>query len=128
MVSLDGVYKSVLKTMNDDVKKETETDIFRSFESELGRTMSPMELEIINGWLDIGINEEIILGALREAIYNGVSNFRYIDKIIDTWSKKGFKTMDDVNNYLKNRKEEKGKDKEISKKEQEILDYDWLDE
>ncbi len=128
VVSLDGVYKSVLKTMNDDVKKETETDIFRSFESELGRTMSPMELEIINGWLDIGINEEIILGALREAIYNGVSNFRYIDKIIDTWSKKGFKTMDDVNNYLKNRKEEKGKDKEISKKEQEILDYDWLDE
>ena len=128
VVSLDGVYKSVLKTMNDDVKKETETDIFRSFESELGRTMSPMELEIINGWLDIGINEEIILGALREAIYNGVSNFRYIDKIIDTWSKKGFKTMDDVNNYLKNRKEENGKDKEISKKEQEILDYDWLDE
>ncbi len=128
VVSLDGVYKSVLETTEEDRKMNVQTDIFRSFESELGRTMSPMELEIINGWLDIGISEEIILGALKEAIYNGVSNFRYIDKIIDTWSKKGFKTMDDVNNYLKNRKEEKDKNKEISKKEQEILDYDWLDD
>ena len=128
VVSLDGVYKSVLETTEKDRKMNVQTDIFRSFESELGRTMSPMELEIINGWLDIGISEEIILGALKEAIYNGVSNFRYIDKIIDTWSKKGFKTMDDVNNYLKNRKEEKDKNKEISKKEQEILDYDWLDD
>ena len=128
VVSLDGVYKSVLETTEKDRKMNVQTDIFRSFESELGRTMSPMELEIINGWLDIGISEEIILRALKEAIYNGVSNFRYIDKIIDTWSKKGFKTMDDVNNYLKNRKEEKDKNKEISKKEQEILDYDWLDD
>ena len=128
VVSLDGAYKSIIGSLSEEVKKNTEGDIFRSFESELGRTMSPMELEIINGWLDIGISEDIILGALKEAIYNGVSNFRYIDKIIDTWSKKGFKTMDDVNNYLKNRKEEKNKNKEISDKEQEILDYDWLDE
>ena len=127
VVSLDGAYKSIIGSLSEEVKKNTEGDIFRSFESELGRTMSPMELEIINGWLDIGISEDIILGALKEAIYNGVSNFRYIDKIIDTWSKKGFKTMDDVNNYLKNRKEEKNKNKEISDKEQEILDYDWLD-
>ena len=127
VVSLKGIYENIINNTMDDVKKETETDIFRSFESELGRTMSPMELEIINGWLDIGISEEIILGALREAIYNGVSNFRYIAKIIDAWSKKGFKTMDDVNNYLKNRKDSKNKNKEISKKEQEILDYDWLD-
>ncbi len=127
VVSLDGAYKSIIGSLSEEVKKNTEGDIFRSFESELGRTMSPMELEIINGWLDIGISEDIILGALKEAIYNGVSNFRYIDKIIDTWSKKGFKTMNDVNNYLKNRKEEKNKNKEISDKEQEILDYDWLD-
>lgn len=127
VVSLDGFYEKVLETTMTLVKDDTQIDVFRSFESELGRTMSPMELEIINGWLDIGISEEIILGALKEAIYNGVSNFRYIDKIIDTWSKKGFKTMNDVNNYMKNRKDNKSKDKEISKREQEIADYDWLD-
>ena len=82
---------------------------------------------MINGWLISGTPEEIVLGALREAIYNGVSNFRYIDKIIYEWEKKGFKTMDDVNKHIRSRREDKNKDKVISKKEQDILDYDWLD-
>ena len=90
--------------------------------------MSSMELEIINGWLSSGSSEEIVLGALKEAVYNGVTNFRYIDKIIYEWGKKGFKTMDDVNKHMKNRREEKYKDKEVSKKEEAILDYDWLDD
>ena len=85
-----------------------------------------MELEFINAWVKSGTPKELILGALREAVYNGVRQFRYIDKIIYEWGKKGFKTMDDVNNHLKNRREEKNKDKVISKKEQEISDYDWL--
>ena len=82
---------------------------------------------MINGWLISGTPEEIVLGALREAIYNGVSNFRYIDKIIYEWEKKGFKTMDDVNKHIRSRREDKNKDKVITKKEQDILDYDWLD-
>ena len=54
-------------------------------------------------------------------------NFRYIDRILYEWDKKGFKTMDDVNKHMKSRREEKFKDKEVSKKEETILDYDWLD-
>ena len=27
-------------------------------------------------------SEELIVGALKEAVYNGVNNFRYIDKIL----------------------------------------------
>lgn len=128
VVNLDGFYSMVLDDNYKEAQKNVESDVFRSFESELGRTMSPMELEKINDWLDRGISEELILGALKEAIYNGVTHFRYIDKIIDTWAKKGFKTMDEVNSYLKNRRDEYNKEKEISKKEQEISDYDWLDE
>ena len=37
------------------------------------------------------------------------------------------KTMDDVNKHLVSRKDNKNNDKVITKKEQEILDYDWLD-
>lgn len=127
VVVLDGVYSSVIDNTISEAKEEVKEDVFKVFERELGRTMSSMELELINGWLISGTPEELILGALREAIYNGVSNFRYIDKIIYEWEKKGFKTMDDVNAYMKNRRETKSKDKEINKKEQEILDYDWLD-
>ena len=127
VVVLDGVYSSVIDNTISETKEDVKEDVFKVFERELGRTMSSMELELINGWLISGTPEELILGALREAIYNGVTNFRYIDKIIYEWEKKGFKTMDDVNAYIKNRREEKSKDKVISKKEQDILDYDWLD-
>lgn len=128
VVKLDGVYSSIIENTNEETKEEVKEDIFKTFEKELGRTMSPMELELINGWLISGTPEEIILGALREAVYNGVNNFRYIDKIIYEWEKKGFKNMNDVNAYIKNRYDEKVKDKAVIKKEQEISDYDWLDE
>lgn len=126
VVILDGVYSNIIECTEAETKEEVKVDIFRTFEKELGRTMSPMELELINGWLISGTSEEMILGALREAVYNGVNNFRYIDKIIYEWERKGFKSMDDVSNHMKNRRDEKSKDKVITKKEQEIVDYDWL--
>lgn len=126
VINMDGFYDSIVLNIGEETKEEVKEDVFRIFERELGRTISPMELEIINGWLLSNYSEEIILGALREAIYNGVHNFRYIDKILYEWDKKGFKTMDDVNKHVTNRKE-KNKDKVITKKEQELLDYDWLD-
>ena len=127
VIILDGIYDNIVLSVSEDAKEESKEDIFRIFERELGRTISPMELEIINGWLTTNYSEELILGALREAIYNGVYNFRYIDKILYEWDKKGFKSMNDVNAHIINRREEKSKDKVISKKEQDILDYDWLD-
>lgn len=128
VVNLDNVYGLMGEIASSSSFEEKKDDIFKVFEKELGRTMSSMELEIINGWLTSGSSEEIVLGALKEAVYNGVTNFRYIDKIIYEWGKKGFKTMDDVNKHMKNRREEKYKDKEVSKKEEAILDYDWLDD
>ena len=82
-----------------------------------------LEYEIINAWLDNNTSEEIILGALKEAVYNGAEQkFRYIDKIIYEWNKKGFKDMNDVKAHIENHKE--SKDKEVK----ELFDYDWLDE
>lgn len=127
VVKLDNIYGFISESVEVVKKKSDESSIFKTFERELGRTLSPMELQIINGWLDTNTPEEMILGALKEAIYNGVTSFRYIDKIIYEWGKKGFKNMDDVNNYMKNRKEKNSKDKEVLDKEEKILDFDWLD-
>lgn len=126
-VSLDGLYRLVIENVETIENQEEKEDIFKTFESELGRTISSMELELINGWLSSGTPEEIILGALREAVYNGVTSFRYIDKIIYEWEKKGFKSMDDVNKYMKSRREDKSKDKDKVKKASDVLDYDWID-
>ncbi len=127
IVKLDGLYEDLINDSEKEVKEKDKEDIFKTFEKELGRTMSSTELELINGWLMSGTSEDIILGALKEAVYNGVRNFRYIDKIIYEWEKKGFKNMDEVNAYLENRRSISSTEKEISKKDQEIIDYDWLD-
>ena len=121
VVNLDPIYKCMIDGLMKDNKKVVNNNIFEKFEKEFSRTLSPMEYEIINDWLDNNISEELILGALKEATYNGVNNLRYIDKIIYEWNKKGFKNMEDVNNHLRNRNTS---DKSVK----EISDYNWLDE
>ncbi len=120
-ISLDGLYANLTNSIKNENKKETKDNIFDAFESEFNRKLSPIEYEIVNAWLDNNISEELILGALKEAIYNGVRNFRYIDKIIYEWGKNGFKTMEDVQNHLKQMPEKK-------QNKEELFDYDWLDD
>ena len=127
-VSINHVYEEITLDIQKSSEVEVTDDVYKKFEHELGRPMSSMELEIINGWISKGIKEEIIIGALKEAVYNGVTRFNYIDKIIFEWDSKGFKTMDDVKKHQELRRKEKSKDKVISKKEQAILDFDWLGE
>ena len=120
-ISLDGIYKMAATNINKKVNSEMEENIFEVFEKEFARTLSPMEFEFINAWINSGMNVDLIKEALKEATYNGVSNLRYIDKIIYEWNKKGYKTVDDVN---KNRYK---KDDKVSEK-LDIIEENWLDE
>ena len=119
-VSLDNFYEMILKDQTEEQKKEIKTDIYTEFEKEFARPITSMEYEIINAWLEHNYSEELIVGALKEAVYNGVRNLRYIDKILYEWNKKGFKTMQDVNNHLEKR--------ETKKEDSELFDYNWLDD
>lgn len=88
-IKLDPLYDRLAlnkKTENVDSK-----DIYAMFESELGRTLSSFEYEMINKWIEKGVEEETIKNALKEAVLNNVRNFKYIDKIIYEWTKKGIK-------------------------------------
>jgi len=120
-ITLDLLYH---KLINDilDKKEEIEvdnSDIFSIFENELGRTISPMEYDMIKGWIT-DFNKEVVIEALKEAVYNGVNNFRYIDKILFEWNKKGIKTKEDVI-----------KDKNVYRTKKEKVDYfeyNWLED
>ena len=61
VVNLDSVYSLMGEIASVSSFEEKKDDIFKTFEKELGRTMSSMELEIINGWLSSGASEEIVL-------------------------------------------------------------------
>lgn len=122
-INLDGLFDKLSYLLVSDDNSDKKTNIYDIFESEFGRTISPMEYEIIGAWLENGISEETIILALKEATYNGVSNLRYIDKIISEWTKKGIKTEEDV---LKSRMN--FKKKKDSKPVNDILNYDWLND
>ena len=98
-----------------------DSNIFAAFETELGRTLSAMEIEIIREWLHNGITEELIKGALKEAILNNVRNLKYIDRILFNWRSKGFKTKEDI---LKDKKNYR----KPTKKVEQIYDYNWLED
>ncbi len=118
-VCVDELYNKLAFFLMEEREVKKETNIFDLFESEFGRTLSPMEYEIIGAWLEADFTEETIVLALKEAIYNGVTNLRYIDKILYEWQKKGIKTNIDL-------EKERGKTKKTSKKE--VFEYDWLNE
>lgn len=120
-LNLDKLYNKLSFLVINEEKKESSTNLFDVFEKEFGRTLSPIEYELINGWLDNEFSEELVKAALKEAVYNGVSNLRYIDKILYEWKKKGIKTPEDVENnkvQFQNRKEENS----------EVFSYDWLND
>ena len=119
VINLDMFYEKIALSL-DTKEEDNNSNIFSLFEKEFGRTLSPMEYEIINAWFDSGYSEELITLALKEATYNGVSNLRYIDKIIYEWGKKGIKTKKDVE---KDRKKFKS-----NSKKKELFDYDWLND
>lgn len=122
-INFDGLYEKLAYfVINEESELETkDKTIYDLFEQEFGRTLSPMEYEIIGGWCDAGFGQDIIVMALKEATYNGVSNLRYIDKILYEWKKKGLHTKEDVE---KDRNAYQAK--KIEKKE--LFDYDWLND
>ena len=78
-------------------QKEQEGEIFRLFEQEFGRFLSPMESETITMWMDQDQQSpELIRAALKEAVLAQKMSLRYIDRILFEWKKKNVRTLGDV--------------------------------
>ena len=120
-ISLDLLYEKLFNiVLGKEEDKEVDNSIFTVFENELGRMLSPMEYEKIKEWISNDNSYELITCALEEAVMKVVNNFNYIDSILNSWKKKGFKTKQDI---------KKEKVEYHSKKEKvDIFDTDWLNE
>ena len=123
-ISLDLFYEKVSINIIEEINNEKEdtTNIFEILESELGKPLSPIEYEIVKAWKNSNYSDEIIKEAIKEAVYNGVANLRYIDKILYEWAKKNIKTKEDVE---KNKKQFREKEKN---KKVDVFDYDWMED
>lgn len=127
IINLEDFYSKLSLLLVEDINTNdsSKSNIFETIEKEFGRTLSPMEYEIIKAWLDSNISEELINEALKEATFNGVSNLRYIDKILYEWGKKGINTKEDVEKNKQKRNSSREKKEEV---DLEIMDWNWFED
>lgn len=118
IISLDNIFKHVTSEITKTHQESQKENLFDVFESEFARPLSPMEFELINDWLTQGIDESLIIAALKEATYNGAKSLRYITKILIAWQEKGYKTKDDINKTQR----QESNDELLT----DLFDYDWL--
>ncbi len=128
IISLDKFYNNIALKLANQNKKEVSNNIYDIFQKELVRSLSPTEYEYINNWLEKGLSENLIIGALKEAVLSGVKNFRYMDRVLFDWQKKGYRSMNDVEAAKKkitNVPEEISSNNDTNS---EYFDYDWLND
>ncbi|WP_124727467.1 DnaD domain protein [Staphylospora marina] len=93
----------VASHLDRDEPEEDEKDerlyrrLFTLFEQEFARALSPLECQMLARWIDEDkYPEELIEAALREAVFCGKLNFRYIDRILFEWEKNGIRTTEEA--------------------------------
>ena len=121
-ISLQPLYDKIMNIVMDNKEKQIEIDenIYSIFVNELGRTLSPLEYEKIKEMVT-SYGQELVVEALKEAVYNRANNLRYIETILSEWNKKGYKSKVDI---LKDRENYRKKKTDNIK----LPDIDWLNE
>ncbi|SDD48601.1 DNA replication protein [Terribacillus halophilus] len=105
--SLNGLWhlvfaETVYPEPEKSTDKEEEAAIFILFEQEFGRPLSPFEIETVTLWLDEDMQPpSLIKAALREAVLMSKLNFRYIDRILREWKRKGIRSVEQARKQSK---------------------------
>jgi len=87
------------KTKNNVPEPDRElAQLYKTFENEFARPLSPMEIEQIQKWA-AELNNQLIREALKRAVLLGKHNFKYIDSIILEWQKNNLRTLEAINSY-----------------------------
>ena len=86
-------HSSVAQAISQNVLK----DLVETFQQELGRLLTPFEIEDLTKTIqDDKINPELVTAALREAVFNGKANWKYIQAILRNWRREGITTVAQV--------------------------------
>ncbi|QGR00159.1 DnaD domain protein [Paenibacillus psychroresistens] len=107
---LDGVLIKLSEYISDEMRKQNlikkkdepkeGKDIFSIIEREFARPLTPMELEMVTNWLDKDqYKEELILAALKEAVFAGKVHFNYLDRILLEWSRNRVFTVEQAKEH-----------------------------
>jgi len=101
-VSLKPLQKKLLEAFEKELAQENEINssiekasslkhIYDEYEKLLKRSLSPLEISIINDWNLRGYTSSQIIDALKESLSKGKKSFKSIDKVLLQWQ-----TRDDI--------------------------------
>lgn len=83
-------------------------ELVEDFERELGRMLSPFELEDLQKTIrEDKTDPDLVRAALREAVFNGKTNWNYINAILRNWRREGITTMRQVEERRKEHEDSK---------------------
>ena len=72
-------------------------DLVEIFQQELGRLLTPFEIEDLTKTIqEDKTNPDLVKAALREAVFNGKANWKYIQAILRNWRREGITTLAQV--------------------------------
>lgn len=125
--SLDPLWVKLFAPKKEPIVENHEGTIFILFEQEFGRPLSPFEIETINLWLDEdSIAPALIKAALREAVLMGKLNFKYIDRILREWKRKGIHSVEQARESSKSFRKQPIKQHYKTEKKDTSIYFNWL--
>lgn len=126
--SIEPLLEKLYREENEQEENHIGT-IFVLFEQEFGRPLSPFEIEMINTWLDEDkISPALIKAALRESVLMGKLNFKYIDRILREWKRKGIHSVEQARNASRQfHTHQKVIQNQQPKKRDTTIYYNWLE-
>lgn len=92
------------KTTNIKTDVEQNAEIIKCYEENIG-LITPATAEILFSYNDI--DYKMIIEAIKIATLNNKRNCRYIQGILNSWIRKGYKILADIQNEQEKRNEEK---------------------
>src|SRR5690625_115032 len=125
--SLDPLWEKIFSKKEESLTENHEGTIFILFEQEFGRPLSPFEIETINVWLDEDhLAPSLIKAALRESVLMGKLNFKYIDRILREWKRKGIHTVEQARESSKSFRKQPIKKQNKAEKKDTSIYFNWL--
>ena len=91
-VEVDKEQSPTPSTLNQDF-----INIYKSFEAEIGKALSPLQIQDLQYMLE-DFSPELIHEALKEAVSQGKANFAYIKAILNRWKQDNLLTVELVRN------------------------------
>lgn len=75
----------------EDIYNNAHANLIDFFSNEIGRPLSPIEMELVMQW-EKDYSPDLVKLALKEAVVNNKRTFKYIEAILVSWKGKGIRT------------------------------------